>query len=170
MRRGKPSMPPPPTPDRRESQELSSVFCLCDSSALSDENVPLFRAWNMLSRETLARPILLWASALQGRGEGGGGYNLLKWLITMWKWNPLRDFSTSKFQPPSFAIVSSFFLPKHVLHQAVKQSSSENEVLNLVHRTRSHRLLTSSHPIRTVLVSFPSFDKESREETMHFHV
>lgn len=36
--------PTHPTPDRRESQELSSVFCLCVSSAFSDENVPLFRA------------------------------------------------------------------------------------------------------------------------------
>lgn len=32
-----------PHPERRQSQELSSVFCLCSSSAFSDENVTLFR-------------------------------------------------------------------------------------------------------------------------------
>lgn len=63
-------------------------------------------AWNMLSRETFARPILLWASVL-------GGHNHLKYLITMWKWNPLRDFSTSKFQLPLFAIG---FIFKHTFY------------------------------------------------------
>lgn len=71
---------PPPKKKRGESQELSSVFCLCNSSAFSDENVPLFsRGLKYVKRRDISQtnPIMS-ISAGEGRGATGGGRNLLK--------------------------------------------------------------------------------------------
>lgn len=99
----------PPPWEKRESQGLSSVFCFCDSSAFSDENVPLFSQglkyvkWRDISQ---TNPVMsISAGEGMGAATGGKGHNLLKWLIAMWKWNLLTDFSTSKFQLPSLFLL-----------------------------------------------------------------
>lgn len=86
MQKGEPSeegegknRPPAGPPERGLSQELSSVFCLCDSSLLSHENVPLFSpCLKYVKRRDISQtnPVMS-ISAGGGRGIQGGGRNLL---------------------------------------------------------------------------------------------
>ena len=85
---------PNPAAPHRERRKSRTIICL-----LSLRVICLFRwkhgafscglkcvKWRDISQ---TNPVM---SISSGDGTGEGGGNLLKWLITMWKWNLLWDF------------------------------------------------------------------------------